>query len=117
MISKPQGVKALNISLDSLIEEKVNRISRRNYFSRIQKNIDEALKRGFHVKLNCVLMKDENDDEILDFIELSKEKNIGIRFIEFMPFDGNKWDWTKTVSYKSILRKSKKSFWRRSNRI
>jgi molybdenum cofactor biosynthesis protein A len=104
------GVKALNISLDSLIEEKVNKISRRNYFSRIQKNIDEAINRGFHVKLNCVLMKDENDDEIIDFIELSKEKNIGIRFIEFMPFDGNKWDWSKTVSYKSILEKVKIHF-------
>lgn len=104
------GVKGLNISLDSLIEEKVNKISRRNYFSRIQKNIDEAINRGFQVKLNCVLMHGENDDEIVDFIELSKEKNIGIRFIEFMPFEGNKWDWSKTVSYKSILEKVKNHY-------
>lgn len=107
---KEAGVKALNISLDSLQEDKVNRISRRNYFDRIQKNIDEALARNFKVKLNCVLMKDENDDEIIDFIELTKEKNIGIRFIEFMPFDGNQWNWSKTVSYKSILEKVKSQY-------
>ncbi|MBI3133547.1 MAG: GTP 3',8-cyclase MoaA [Bacteroidetes bacterium] len=97
------GVKSLNISLDSLIEEKVNRISRRNYFERIQTNIHEALRRNFEVKLNCVLMKGENDDELIDFIELTREKKISIRFIEFMPFDGNQWNWSKTVSYKTIL--------------
>ena len=99
------GLKSLNISLDSLIADKSNRITRRTYFDRIQQNIEEALTRNFQVKLNCVLMKGENDDEIIDFIELTKDKNLGIRFIEFMPFDGNQWDWSRTVSYKSILDK------------
>jgi molybdenum cofactor biosynthesis protein A len=100
---KDAGIRSINISLDSLVAEKANRITRRNYFDRIQNNIEETLKHDFNVKLNCVLMKGENDDEIIDFIELTRTKNIGIRFIEFMPFDGNHWDWSKTVSYKQIM--------------
>lgn len=100
---KKAQVRSLNISLDSLIEERVNRISRRNYYQRILKNIYTAIDLGFVVKINCVLMKDVNDDELISFIELTKKNQIGIRFIEFMPFDGNQWDWSKTVSYKRIL--------------
>ena len=44
------------------------------------------------VKLNCVVMKGVNEDEILDFVELAREKRIGVRFIEFMPFTGNSWE-------------------------
>jgi cyclic pyranopterin phosphate synthase len=47
------------------------------------------LELGFPVKINCVAMKGFNDDEIIDFVEFSKDKNIFIRFIEYMPFDGN----------------------------
>lgn len=97
------GVNKLNISLDSLQEERFNRISRRTDFQRIRSNIDLALKENFIVKLNVVLMKNTNEDEIIDFIELSRECGIKIRFIEFMPFNGNKWDWSKTVSYAEIM--------------
>lgn len=100
---KAAKLSTLNISLDSLVEEKFNQISRRSYFKRIYQNIFEAINRGFNVKINVVLMKNENDDEILDFIELTKHNNIAVRFIEFMPFDGNNWDWSRTVSYENIL--------------
>jgi molybdenum cofactor biosynthesis protein A len=99
------GLRSLNISLDSLQEERMNKISRRNYFHRIYNNVETAIKKEFDVKINCVLMKGENDDEIIDFINLAKDKPVGIRFIEFMPFDGNKWDKSKTVSYREILNK------------
>lgn len=104
---KNANVHSINISLDSLIKEKVNTISRRNYFDRIWNNIHQAIDRNFKVKINVVLMKSVNDNEIIDFIELTKDKNVGIRFIEFMPFDGNQWDWSKTVSYQTILEKVK----------
>lgn len=100
---KAAKLKKLNISLDSLNENRFNAISRRNDFKKILDNIYLALKEGFDVKLNVVLMKGVNDDEIIDFIELSKVDNINIRFIEFMPFNGNDWDWSKTVSYQSIM--------------
>lgn len=100
---KAVNLSALNISLDSLIPEKFNQISRRTYFDRIYANIFEAIDRGFNVKINVVLIKGENDNEIIDFIELTKENNISVRFIEFMPFDGNNWDWSKKIGFKEIL--------------
>lgn len=104
------GVKKINISLDSLIEQRFNQISRRTDFVRIRKNIDQALNFGFEVKLNCVLMAGINDDEIIDFIELTKNSPLKIRFIEFMPFDGNEWDWTKKVSFSAIMHRVEHHF-------
>lgn len=96
-------IETLNISIDSLVEEKFNAITRRKYFKRVYANIQTAIEKGFNVKLNVVLIKNENDDELIDFIELTKNQSITVRFIEFMPFDGNNWDWSKTVSYEHIL--------------
>lgn len=100
---KAAKVKSLNISLDTLSAEKNIKITRREYFERTHANILHAVNLGFDVKINCVLIKGFNDDEIVDFIELTKNKKVGIRFIEFMPFDGNKWDLSKTVSFQEIL--------------
>lgn len=46
-----------------------------------------------------------NNDEVIDFVELTREKALDVRFIEYMPFTGNKWDLDKFVSYKDMLRK------------
>lgn len=100
---KKAGIKKLNISLDSLQEDRFNQISRRNDFKRIRQNIDLAVEANFDVKLNIVLMKDINEDEIIDFVQLSKNQPINIRFIEFMPFNGNQWDWSKKISEAKIL--------------
>jgi cyclic pyranopterin phosphate synthase len=67
------------------------------------KNIDLAIKEGFNVKLNVVLIKGQNEDEIIEFIELTKDASVQVRFIEFMPFKGNQWDQSKTISLESIL--------------
>lgn len=99
------NVRTINISLDSLKRDKFNEITRRNYFDTVISNIDLLLNHDFHIKLNAVLIKGVNDDEIIDFINYTKDKNIHYRFIEFMPFDGNKWDWSKGVSYKELLDK------------
>ena len=104
------GMKRINISLDSLKEDRFNAISRRNDFKRIRRNIDLAVEAGFDVKLNVVLMKGVNDDEIIDFVKLSEKKPINIRFIEFMPFSGNKWDWSKKVSFSSIMERVERHF-------
>ena len=61
------------------------------------------MKEGFKVKVNVVLIKGFNDNEIIDFINFTKELPISIRFIEFMPFDGNKWDMSKMVSYAEVM--------------
>lgn len=100
---KDAGIKTINISIDSLVEEKFNQITRRNYFDLVMKNIDLLIQENFRVKLNIVLIKDFNDNEILDFIELTKNKNVQVRFIEFMPFSGNQWDKSKLVSYAEVM--------------
>lgn len=97
------GIQNINVSLDSLNADKFKQITRRNYFEKVYKNILLLVESGFNVKLNAVLIKGFNDNEIIDFINLSKNLKIAIRFIEFMPFDGNKWDLKKMVSYKQIM--------------
>lgn len=100
---KEAGIKTLNVSIDSLIKDKFNQITRRNYFDKLIENLDLLERNDFSVKLNVVVIKGFNDNEIVDFIELTKERNVQIRFIEFMPFDGNRWDKEKLVSYAEIL--------------
>ena len=102
-VLKSNGVKNINISLDSLDREKFKHITRRDNFEKVYDNILLLVKEGFNVKVNAVLMKDFNDNEIIDFIEFTKDLPISFRFIEFMPFDGNKWDASKMVSYKEIM--------------
>jgi len=100
---KACGIQNINVSLDSLKASKFEKITRRNYFDKVYNNIILLIQNEFNVKLNAVLIKDFNDNEIIDFINLTKELPINIRFIEFMPFDGNKWDLKKMVSYKEIM--------------
>lgn len=103
-------VKDINISLDTLNREKFNKITRRDYFDRVMSNIQLCIQEGFNVKVNAVLMKGENDDEIIDFIEFTKDQKVVFRFIEFMPFDGNKWDNSKVVTLDAILDQVKVKF-------
>ncbi|WP_136481455.1 GTP 3',8-cyclase MoaA [Cognatitamlana onchidii] len=100
---KRNGIKKVNVSLDSLDEGKFKHITRRHEFKRVYNNILLLVKEGFTVKVNAVLMKGFNDDEIIDFINFTKNLPVSIRFIEFMPFDGNKWDISKMVSYAKVM--------------
>lgn len=97
------GIRTVNISLDTLQKEKFQLITRRDQFDTVKQNIDTLLSRGFKVKINVVVVKGLNDSEILDFIEWTKHLAIQIRFIEFMPFDGNKWNRDKLVTLHEIL--------------
>ncbi len=97
------GMQSVNVSLDSLNTEKLRKITRRDYSDVVLRNIQLLIKKGFHVKLNAVLMRGVNDDEINDFVQFTEHNNVHFRFIEFMPFDGNKWDWSKGISYNEIM--------------
>ncbi|MFH4965190.1 GTP 3',8-cyclase MoaA [Gaetbulibacter sp. M235] len=107
---KLYGVNNINVSLDSLVKEKFNKITLRDHFDIVYSNILLLVNEGFNVKINAVLMKGVNDDEIIDFIKLTKDLPVCIRFIEFMPFDGNKWDLSKMVSYKEVMTYVNRSF-------
>lgn len=107
---KLHGIKNINVSLDSLVKEKFHKITLRDYFNTVYDNILLLIKEGFNVKINTVLMRGVNDDEITDFINLTRELPVSVRFIEFMPFDGNKWDMTKMVSYEEVMDHVRNSF-------
>lgn len=97
------GLSSINISLDTLIPERFHAITGRQKFDELMNNINLLLKNEFYVKINTVVVKGINDDEINTFIEWTRDLPIHVRFIEFMPFNGNKWDWNKVVTYKEIL--------------
>lgn len=98
------GLKKLNISIDSLCESTFNQITRRKFFDKVITNIETAIARGFETNLNVVLIKGENDHEVEDFIDFTKSNKTTVRFIEFMPFDGNNWDKSKTVKSGEIIK-------------
>ena len=85
-ILKDAGIKRLNISIDSLDREKFKRITRFDYFNKVWEGIETARDMGFYpIKLNVVMMKGINDDEVLDFGRLALEQPYHLRFIECMP--------------------------------
>lgn len=109
-VLKANRVHHINLSLDSLQREKFKKITLRDNFDIVYENLLRLVDEGFKVKVNAVLMKGVNDDEIVDFIKLTKDLPVSVRFIEFMPFDGNKWDMSKLVSYAAIMEKVNKTF-------
>jgi cyclic pyranopterin phosphate synthase len=97
------GVRSLNISLDTLDKEKFNLMTRRDQFEKVYENIQLMIRRGFHVKVNMVVIKNLNHDEINGFIQWTKNVPVHVRFIEFMPFTGNKWESEKVFAWQQIL--------------
>uniref|UniRef100_A0A2P2P4Z2 GTP 3',8-cyclase n=1 Tax=Rhizophora mucronata TaxID=61149 RepID=A0A2P2P4Z2_RHIMU len=100
---KECGVMSINISLDTLVPAKFEFITRRKGLERVLESIDAAIDCGYNpVKVNCVVMRGFNDDELCDFVELTRDKPINVRFIEFMPFDGNVWNVQKLVPFSEM---------------
>lgn len=105
------GVKRLNISLDSLIPEKNKYITGVDKTDEILAGIKKAVETGFSpIKVNSVIIRDFNDDEIAKFAELSAKYNIICRFIEFMPI-GNSENWNeKNIVYGDEIIKRLEAF-------
>ena len=86
------GIHWLNISLDTLNREKYERITGRDYFTRVRQAIDDCLEAGIRVKINCVALNGFNDGELVDFVHFAQKKPVDVRFIEFMPVgEGSAW--------------------------
>jgi cyclic pyranopterin phosphate synthase len=84
------GLQRVNISCDSLRPERFAEMTRRDDLARVLDGIDAAVAAGFDpVKVNCVLMRGVNDDEILDLAAFGRERGVVMRFIEFMPLDAD----------------------------
>src|SRR3977135_2057568 len=86
---KDAGLKRINISLDTLNMKRFHEMARSDQFSRTMDGIQAAREAGlWPIKLNMVVMKDRNDDEVVEFAKLARREGYEVRFIEFMPLDG-----------------------------
>ncbi len=85
---KELKIGSINLSIDSLDKENFFKITRRNAFDRVMKTMDELIEHGFNTKLNIVTLPNQNTHELKDFVALTKNKDISVRFIEEMPFNG-----------------------------
>ena len=100
---KEAGIRSLNVSLDTLRPERFEHFTRRTGFEKTMANIDLLIREGFRVKSNAVILPGKNEDELLDFVRWTEHVPVHVRFIEFMPFDGNRWEWEKVFSYQQML--------------
>ncbi|WP_455100432.1 GTP 3',8-cyclase MoaA [Parvimonas micra] len=99
-------VRRINFSLDTLIKEKYNDMTRRNDFDKTMESLFYAIKKGFKVKINVVLIGGFNDDEIQDFVNLANKYDLEVRFIELMQIgETANWSKDKFVSNKIVLEK------------
>lgn len=102
------GLTGVNLSLDTLDPHQFVLMTRRNGHAAVLRSVDRILEMNrlgasIKLKINCVVMRGINEREIIPFVELGREKDIEVRFIEYMPFDGNKWSKGKMVGYTEIL--------------
>jgi GTP 3',8-cyclase len=99
------GLRRINVSLDSLRPDTFAALTRRDDLHRVIAGIDAALDAGLEpVKVNCVVMRGVNDDEIVDLAAFGRSKGVGVRFIEFMPLDAEgTWTMDQVVPAEEIL--------------
>lgn len=102
------GLTGVNLSLDTLDPWQFQIMTRRKGFDAVQRSIARILElnragAGVKFKINCVVMRGVNERELLDFVDLTRDKDVEVRFIEYMPFDGNKWSKGKMFSYAEML--------------
>jgi cyclic pyranopterin phosphate synthase len=99
------GLRRINVSLDSLRRERFFQLTKRDELDRVLAGIDAALSAGLSpVKVNSVIMRGVNDDEVVDLARFGRDKGVGVRFIEFMPLDAQgEWSNDKVVPASEIL--------------
>ena len=103
------GVNKINISLDTLQPKRFAQITGVDCFEKVWNGIAKARSVGFSpVKLNMVVMRGINDDELLDFAEMSRQTELQVRFIEFMPIGtSSRWDKRTYMSTDEIMERIK----------
>ncbi len=99
------GLRKLNVSLDTLKRERFKSLTRRDSLDRVLQGLEAAKKVGFEsIKVNCVVIKGMNDDEVVPFIEFGREHGYEVRFIEFMPLDADDvWEKRRVFTQQEML--------------
>lgn len=102
-VLRTAGLGSVNMSLDSLRPDRFARITLRDHYDRVLDGLHAALEAGFiPMKVNTVVIRGFNDDELPDFVELTRANPIHVRFIEYMPFRDNRWARERLVSYDAM---------------
>ena len=110
-IEQLKKVKNINLSIDSLQRDKFEKITRRDVFPEVYKTFEFLEKSNLNLKLNVVVQSGFNTDEIVDFVKLTKDKNVAVRFIEEMPFNGKgQREMQENWTFKKILEEIKTEF-------
>lgn len=110
-IEKLKKVKNINLSIDSLQRDKFAKITRRDVFTEVYETFEILEKSSLNLKLNVVVQSGFNTDEIVDFVRLTKDKNVAVRFIEEMPFNGKgQREMQENWTLKKILNEIKTAF-------
>lgn len=97
------NLKDVNVSIDCLDREKFKEITHRDEFDEVYAVLNEMIERGFNLKLNCVVMRGVNEDQILPLLHLSQKHPVSVRFLEEMPFNGSGGKIDAPVSFSDIL--------------
>jgi cyclic pyranopterin phosphate synthase len=101
---KAGGIRRINLSMDSLQAETWTEITRRKGFEKVRAAVDQVLEMGLGLKINVVVLPGINDEEMPDFVELTRHNPLTVRFIEPMPFDGAGKALEETIDGQEILR-------------
>jgi cyclic pyranopterin phosphate synthase len=105
------GVRSVNVSLDTLRADRFREITHTDKFDDVLRGLDACLEAGFpSIKLNMVVMAGVNEDEILDFVALARDRPLQVRFIEFMPFTGNRWSRAGLYPYAAMRKQIKERY-------
>lgn len=104
------GLTHYNVSLDTLRAERFRQITRRDNFQGTWQAIEELLDRGCRTKLNVVVMRGVNDDELSDFVALTRDRPLEVRFIEAMPFNADDGNHDVFLDHQAILNRLQKDF-------
>ena len=102
---KSAGLNSLNISLDTFIEERFRTLNGTSNLNKVLRSIQKASELGLKIKINTVIIRNWNDDEIINFVKFAKDTGLIVRFIEFMPLDGSGiWNHNLVVTKKEIIK-------------
>lgn len=103
---KTLGIKNINVSMDAISKATFEKITRRNQYDIVYENIIRLITEGFNVRINFIALEGQNTDDIIPMLDLAKHYNVGIRFLEEMPFNGGsksfntiKWDYRRILAH------------------
>ncbi|WP_340198626.1 GTP 3',8-cyclase MoaA [Ascidiimonas sp. W6] len=103
---KQLGILKVNVSMDAIERATFEKITRRKQYDTVHKNLTHLISEGFDVKINCIVLENQNEQEIIPMVELTRHLNVAVRFLEEMPFNGGTknfqsitWDYKKILSH------------------